>query len=285
MLAAIAGAMLALGVLVVIHGLFPPKKTLAQQLTPFTDAELLHDEPNSFETAAVVILETVKGDKLDDYLSDVEVTDVGLAKIASEKLKAALGGGGLIATFAAVLGIATGPFGLLVALVIGAVVGYKVPDIELAKKAAERRTEFSRALTSFMTLLGSSISGGGGITTALKDASAMGDGWVFDKMRRALDEGHLQGISAWVALERLGRELRVVPLVELGSALTLAGASGARITDTLSARAESAREKELAEVRSDAEAKGSKLGLPVGLMLIAWAIFMAYPAVTSLVSS
>ena len=77
----------------------------------------------------------------------------------------------------------------------------------------------------------------------------------------------------------------MIPLIELASALTLAGTSGARVTETLVARAHSNREKELAEVRSEAEEKSSKLGLPVGLIMVTWVFFIGYPAVKGLVGA
>ena len=199
-----------------------------------------------------------------------------------EKAKAG-GSAAIFAGFIAMLfDFAGGGAGLLIIALVGAVLGYQLPDLELKKKADRRRVEFSRALTAFVTLIGASISGGGGITTAMSDAAAMGEGWVFVKLRNALDEANLSGTSPWLALDRLGRQLRVNPLVELAGSLTLAGSSGARITETLHARAESSREKELAEIRSAAEAKSSSLGMPVGFMLVGWAIFIAYPAVLSL---
>ena len=136
-----------------------------------------------------------------------------------------------------------------------------------------------------MCIRDSSISGGGGLTTALSNAADMGDGWVFDHIRGALADARIEALSPWVTLERVGQRLQVIPLIELASALTLAGTSGARVTETLVARAHSNREKELAEVRSEAEEKSSKLGLPVGLIMVTWVFFIGYPAVKGLVGA
>lgn len=287
MLAALAGAMLALGLVVVLHGYLPPKPTLGRRLAAFdADANLVRiDEGAGWGALALTVLETVKGDALEDFQSDVLVAGIDLEHAAIEKLRTAGGGAGLAVALGWMFGIVSGPMGMLVALVAGAVVGYNVFDIDLKNKAAQRRVEFSRALTAYITLLGSSISGGGGIATALEDATSMGSGWVFDHIRERLDEAVLSGSSPWTALERLGRDLNVVPLIELASALTLAGASGARVTETLVARAEAARAKELSELQSDAESKSSKLGVPVGLMLFGFLGFMGYPAVTSLLGN
>lgn len=286
MMAAFAGGLFALGVLVLIQGVFPKRDSLKKRLAAFNehDAGVLVsvDETSVVEDLAVTLLETVKGDDMDELRSHLAVLDQPLKHYAMEKAKAGVFAAILVGFMAMLFGIAGGGAGLFILAVVGAVIGYQLPDLELKKKADARRVEFTRALTAFVTLLGSSISGGGGITTAMSDAAGMGEGWVFVKIRNALDEAALSGTSPWSALDKLGRELRVPALTELAGSLTLAGNSGARITETLHARAESSREKELAEIRSDAEAKSSSLGMPVGLMLVGWAIFMAYPAVLSL---
>lgn len=284
MTAAITGALFAIGFLILLQGLFPPKPGLTARLSQFSDQELGASivDHSLVQSLAITLLQTVKGDKIEEFQADLAVTDITFEHMAMEKAKAAAGAGMLVAALARYFGLINGPMGLLMVIVIGAILGYVAPDLDLKKKATARRVEFSRALTAFITLLGSSISGGGGITTAMNDAASMGDGWVFEKIRDALDTAYLEGTSAWIALDKLGRHLQVTPLIELAGSLTLAGTSGARITETLGARAESSRAKELAEVRSDAEAKSSQLGLPVGLMLLAWALFMGYPAIRGL---
>jgi Flp pilus assembly protein TadB len=285
MIAAFAGGLFAVGLLVLLQGIFPRQNSLKARLAEFnslTDDNLLvNAEPTLMEELAVTLLETVKGDDMETVRSNLMVVDRSLADFAMEKAKAAASGAVFVGFLSVLVGLSGGA-GVLILALGGAIAGYQIPDIDLKKKAAERRVEFSRALTAFITLLGSSISGGGGITTAMTDAAAMGEGWVFVKLRNALDEAHLSGISTWSALDRLGRQLQVTSLIELAGSLTLAGNSGARVTETLHARAESSREKELAEIRSEAEAKSSSIGLPVGLMLVGWAIFIAIPAVMSL---
>jgi len=285
MIAAIAGATLVLGLLVVLRGAFPQKQNLADRLGEFSEVDM-HvsrsiDDSLSLQLAKT-LLETVKGDDIFNLRSDLEVTDTSFDDFAIEKARAGLAAGVCLALVAKLAGVISGGMPLLIVGLLAASVGYMAPDFELKKKAKARRLEFSRALTSFITLIGSSISGGGGVSTAMRDAVAMGNGWVFDKLRNALDEAALNGTSSWHALDALGCKLQVTALIELAGSLTLAGNSGARVTETLHSRAESSRAKELAEMRSEAEAKSSTLGLPVGIMLIGWVIFLGYPAVAAL---
>ena len=287
MIAALAGAGFALGLLALIRGAFPGEPSLAERLAAYNEHELAPaaQERSAITDFAVTLLETVKGDEMDSLRSDLDVTGISVEDAAIERLRAG-GAGVFFGLFGgSITGIVSGPMGLGIAALLAGVVGYHLPDMDLRKKAAARRLEFTRTLTAFITLLGSSISGGGGLSTALDDAAAMGQGWVFVHLRNTLDEAKLAGTSPWVALDLLGRNLRVTSLVELAGSLTLAGSSGARVTDTLAARAESARSKEIADIRSEAEAKSSTLGMPVGLMLLAWAVFMGYPAIMNILAS
>ena len=288
MFAALAAALFAAGVLVIVAGLFPPKPTLANRLAEFNEDPSLMSAGTSasaLDTYSLMLLETLKGDKLEAYESDVLVSGGDMPSIAVDKAKAAAGCALLLGAGAWLLEWVSNPLSLLIVVTLGSAIGYHLPDLELKKKAEARRVEFSHSLTAFMTLLSSSISGGGGLNSALADAAAMGDGWVFDHIRSALNEARLEGISAWLALERLGLKLQVIPLVELSGSLTLAGTSGARVTETLVSRAASSREAELAEVRGDAEATSSKLGVPVGMIMMTWVFFIGYPAVQTIVAA
>ena len=285
-MAAFAGGMFALGILVLIQGIFPKRTDLKTRLATFNEHDDLvlaaAAQVGLAEQLSITLLETVKGDDMDEVRPRLAVTDTPIGEFALEKTKAAAGAAFLLGLLSVMFDVVNGGLPLLIIGISGALLGSMLPDMELKKKAEARRIEFSRALTAYVTLLGSSIAGGGGITTAMADAANMGEGWVFTKIRNVLDEANLSGTSPWVALDRLGRDLRVTALIELAGSLTLAGTSGARVTETLIARAESSRAKELAEVRADAEAKSSKLGLPVGLIMLAWAGFMAFPAILNL---
>ena len=183
------------------------------------------------------------------------------------------------------MGIAHSGLALLILALVGFCIGYLVPDFDLKQKAATRRKEFNEVLTGFVGLIAVSISGGGGVNTAMLDATSIGEGWCFDMIRRSLDEAFLAGESPWTAFERLGERLALLPLVELAGALALAGNSGARVVETLRARAESGRDRELSEALANAERKSESMGIPIGAMLLGWFLFLGYPAIAGLIGS
>ena len=151
MMAALAGATLVLGFLVVLQGLFPKQADLRTRLAEFNEVDLVANtnEISFIETLAVTLLETIKGEDLGDMLSDIAVTDSDFTHIAMEKLKGAVGCGVLLMFASSWLGFISGALGLTIVGIVGLLIGYKIPDMELKKKAdAEIASIMSKARKS-----------------------------------------------------------------------------------------------------------------------------------------
>src|SRR5438552_1182284 len=82
---------------------------------------------------------------------------------------------------------------------------------------------------------------GRGLPEALMTASTIGEHWAMARIRQALANARLIGITPWDAMARLGEDLGVEELRDLASALALAGDEGAKIRSSLLARAASLR--------------------------------------------
>lgn len=134
-------------------------------------------------------------------------------------------------------------------LVLG-VVGFFLPDLLIRGEAAARRRSFRHALGAFLDLVSIALAGGAGVEAALHDAAAMGQGWSFTRLRDALADARLSGATPWAALGRLGAELGVSEVSELASNLSLAGTEGARVRESLAAKAVSLRRHEAAEAET-----------------------------------
>lgn len=284
------GIGLGLGSWLLLRGYFAPVASLSEQLRNFSDENRTTRRITSrgssiIDRISLQVLELVSGEELDDLRADVEVAGLDMQQHAKDKLQAAVGGGLLAAVVPFMLGWVSSAFVVLVLALIGGVGAYFLPDVDVRKKAEERREEFSEALTAYVTLSAVSISGGGGLQTALRDAVGVGTGWPFELLRNALVEAALQNTSPWVAFDELGRRLKLIPLIELAGALGLAGSGGAALTETLKARADAGQARLLSEAKAAAEKKSASLGLPVGAMLLGWVGFLAYPAITNLLAS
>lgn len=159
------------------------------------------------------------------------------------------------------------------------------PLVALAEKAKERRRHFRVVVGSFVDLVVLSLAGGVGIEGALLAASQVSPDWAIRQMSRVLVQARDSGESPWRALGRLGNRFAVPELVELSSSLQLAGTEGAKIRQSLSARAVSMRRHEQAEAESAANAMTERLFLPGALLLIGFLFFVGYPAFSRILGS
>ena len=153
-----------------------------------------------------------------------------------------------------------------------------LPILTLSERAKVRRRHFRTVVGSFVDLVVLSLAGGVGIEGALLAASQVSSDWAVDQMGRVLMQARDSGESPWRALGRLGHRFGVTELEELSASLQLAGTEGARIRQSLSARAVSMRRHEQAEAESAANAMTERLFLPGALLLIGFLFFVGYPA-------
>jgi len=289
--AAFIGAMLAIGITILLRGLNPPDASLQERIdqlsAPAYGEEFEDIQPESFddlrEQLAVRLLRFTKGDKLPDTLADVAVSQRAIEGFAIDKLSGAVGAGVISVGAGIFFGFVSTLVGGIIVAAAGAAMGYSLPDFEVRRQAAAGRVEFEEALTAFVGLVSVSMSGGGGLNSAMVDSAAVGRGWVFETLLQTLNDAQLRSEPAWRSLDLLGRRLQVDGLIELAGALGLAGDSGAQITETLIARAESGRKRMIADARADAERQTANLGLPVGTLLIGWVGFLGYPAVVNVI--
>lgn len=69
-------------------------------------------------------------------------------------------------------------------------------------------------------------------------------------------------------------------LEELANSLTLAGAEGARVRQSLMAKAESLRQRRMTEAEAEANESSERMVLPLVLLGLGFLLFLGYPAVS-----
>jgi tight adherence protein C len=184
--------------------------------------------------------------------------------------------------FSAVAGAALGStFGLVplwVALA-GALVGGLLPSSRVRGAAESRRRDFRHVVSSFLDLVAMNLSGGRGVPEALQTAAAISDSWAMLRIRDSLQTARLQGVTPWAALGELGDELRLDELRDLAAALGLVADDGAKVRDSLYARSESMRQRELADSEGRAQARSQSMLVAQLLLCVGFLIFLTYPAV------
>jgi tight adherence protein C len=173
----------------------------------------------------------------------------------------------------------------VVATVIGLLLGALLPTTELNAQARVRRRDFRHVVGSFLDLVALNLSGGRGIPEALNAAASISDGWAMVRIRDSLEIARLQGVTPWVALGVLGEEAGIVELRDLASALELVADDGAKVRESLAARAASLRRRELADAEGRAQARSQSMLVAQLLLAVGFLIFLIYPAIVRVLSA
>ena len=105
------------------------------------------------------------------------------------------------------------------------------------------------------------------------------------RIRQALANARLFGITPWNALSDLGREIDVEELQDLGGMLSLAAEDGAKIRASLASRAGTLRRKELTDAEGAAGERSQSMLVAQLLICAAFLVYLAYPAVIRLLSA
>jgi Flp pilus assembly protein TadB len=174
------------------------------------------------------------------------------------------------------------PAAILVASVLMGMAGFFYPDLPLAGQVANRQRAFRHSLSSYLDLVSITLAGGGGVESALVAGAEAGDGWVFAEFRSALRRGELTGLTPWDSFERLGEHYGIDELRELASSVALAGGQGARVRQSLVAKAEALRAQQTAEIEAMAESNTEKMVVPVSVMVLGLMVFIGRGAIAAI---
>lgn len=288
--ATIAGALVGAGLLVALKGLVaPPQPALSRRL------EALGEPPAADHLDAVrsrsqrwgVMLLSRSGVDVAALSQNLAVSGVSMERHAVAKLTYALGGAAVPVAMAAVWqvsGISVSPVLVVLGSVSLAVVGFMVPDVLLARMAEVRRREFRYALSLYLDLVVIVLAGGGGVNTALVDAAGAGSGWAFSELSGAVHGARLRRTAPWVGLRDLSERIGCPELEGLASSVELSGTSGARVRESLRAKAISVRDHELSATEAEALAASERMGAPMVGMFVGLMMLIGYPAVVTLLS-
>jgi Flp pilus assembly protein TadB len=153
------------------------------------------------------------------------------------------------------------------------------PDLVTRVNAAEKRADFRHALTSYLDLVSLERGAGAAPTEALEAAAEIGGGWAFERITMALDQARRAGRAPWTALADLAAETGVSELADIADIAEVAGQEGARILETLAARAASMRAEALAADRAKAGARSTTMVVPIALLAIGFLLLLIFPIV------
>lgn len=215
----------------------------------------------------------------------LRVLNKPLERHAYEKLLGATAGLVLPLILFAVLasgGVSMSPIVAVGAAVVLCAGGLLYPDLPLAEQVDKRRSAFRHALSSWLDLVTIILAGGGGIETAMVGAANDGGGWAYDEIRSALRRAELSGRPPWDALDELGTTLGVPELQELSASVRLAGRNGAKVRQSLEAKADALRAQQAADIETAAENRTEKMIVPVSVMVLGLTLLIGFGAVDAI---
>ena len=292
-----AGALVGLGLLVLIVSLRPARPTIAAGIARL-DADR---QPARFSVSNAILtneglagwrvrlgsrLATAfesRGVRIQSLRADLAVLGRSLEGFLASTVLFAVAGLLFPLVLAGLAGLAGIQLGLTVSVGIAllfALLGGLLPLVAVRREAAVRRKDFRHAVGAFLDLVSMNLAGGRGVPEALTAAAAIGGGWAFGRLRDTLAFARLQGLTPWAALGRLGDEVGLNELRDLAAALALVADDGAKIRDSLAARAATLRRRELAEMEGRAGERSQSMLVAQMLIVLGYLLFLAFPAVS-----
>ncbi len=215
---------------------------------------------------------------------DVQISNRRLDEIVGLWFKTA----GMLAGLAVVASLAIGrdvsrsvPLGLVgVLLALGASTFSTVSSIRSGGKLGRER--FRRSVSVYLFLLAQAMAGGSSLHEAMRGAAETTKSNDCRLILSACADGQRLNKSPWDGLEDLGHEWGMPDLVDIANTLRQAEASGSKVRETLFAKAQTMRHRELMELQSHAESAQSKMFIPSMVMFVGYLVMFLYPAVVGI---
>ncbi|MGH3387591.1 MAG: type II secretion system F family protein [Actinomadura sp.] len=298
----LAGAVLGVGVFLLVRALFPARPGLAASLAAFDAAARRRDEDarrtlptrekvgrlRSRLGRGLARFYAERGWEQRSVRADLAILDRSLEGFLATKFllpAAALIFIPVLVGYFALLGAGSS---LTVPVWLGglfAVAFFFFPDLQLRQEAAQRRSDFRYVVGAFLDLVAMNLAGGRGVPEALMTAAQVGEGWAVRRIRDALANARITGQTPWEALGRLGDEIDVVELRDLSAALGLVADDGAKVRQSLTARAASMRSRQLSDVEGSAGERSQSMLVAQLLLCTGFLVFLAFPAVMRLLAA
>ena len=286
----LAAGGLGCGLLLIVVSLRSPRPTVVEALQRMSNPVVaVGTVGNRASTVATGIAKAIGLDHL--ITSSVRRDLRTLERSPDDHIARCLGYGlilGFVPPVAAAV-LALGGVGVSITVPVGAALlfaagGLALPALELHQQAEKRRADFKHALSAYLNLVGVNVAAGRGVEGALEKAAATGQGPAFTAIRRALYRAQATGQTPWAALDALGAEIGIDELRELAATIALAGGVGAKVRESLAAKAATLRKRGLSEIQAAANAASERMAMPVVLLVIGLIVFIGYPAISRILS-
>src|ERR1035437_3334057 len=293
----VAGLGAGIGLAAVVWGLFPPPLTLRAALARLTGEHV--PVPSDVLTQGVGGARRVCGHLVEvnvskvPRLAEIVLPDLAITGTPIETFAVkVVGYGAGLALLGPVLWAAMGAIGVhlsfevpaLGVLVLGGA-GAATPFVDLHQAAVRRRRHFCHSLSTYSSLVSMAMAGAMGWSSALEVAAQVSStDWAMDEIAQSLVWAQAYRKQPYEGLERLATRFALPNLTDLARSMSQAG-DGARIRDSLEAKAHSLRLKETAALEDFAQAVTQKMLLPGVLLMAGYGVLVFYPALAAFTGS
>ena len=281
----LAGAAIALGVLMVARALAPSTPDLGSAFRAMAPAPTVAGPgPGDLQSRVGLWVTTHSPALARARVSDRDFAILAVNAITHTGRKLLAGTYGL--AFPMLANVALAAVGLPLPWALPAVAGlatgvlfFTIPDGALRDRAAAARLDFARALVSYIDLVGLERRSGSGTAAAMESAAATADNWVFLRLRAALGTARYAGVAPWDSLGLLAADIGVPQLDDVANIMRLAGEESTSVADALTARSEALRNQLAEDEHAAANAAGERMWIPGSLLVVIYLILLAGPGV------
>lgn len=294
-LALAGGALLGLGLVLLVMRLLPAEPDLAEALGRLAPTRGRANPIGTATTArgkerigvwAIRMLPPVLWVRTPTR--ELALLRIPLARFYGEKLLFALIGltiTPLLALFLNQIGLAL-PIAVPAVASLGLAAGmFFLPNYNAVDDAKRARLEFTRALGAYIELVALERNNGSGVRQAMEAAAEVGDSWVFTRLREELTRSRWSGQPPWDALHALAEELGLSELDDFADIMRLSGEEGASVYANLRARSAAMRTAMLNDEIAEANAVGERMSIPGSLLGVIFMALLVAPSLLRMLSN
>lgn len=225
------------------------------------------------------------GGGVDDLVArQLQLRRISVNRFYTHKALAALVGLVLpsLLSLALLVGTGTGLLIPAVAGLVGAVVGFFVPDLLLRRGAVSTTSDATESLLTFVDLVTLERLANQSATQALRAAAGVSEASVFVAVREALERARLEQRAPFVELKRLGTQLNLPALCDIADVMRL-DESGAALSGALRARVKELRDAHLTAAKITASNVSERMTLFMVIPSLIFGLIFLVPPLLKLI--
>lgn len=286
----VSGACIGLGIVILLWRLVPTTPDLGAAMKTFGGTDRRYSDTTATGQQAQIEswLYTHMPAALLAHMPTRNLDIVGTSYAAHLTKKVTVAGALLIAPIfvSAALWVIGTPLPQITILSVPlALLGWFIPDLDLAQQAAKAREEFHLTVATYIELTGMAAKSGLSPSQALEVAAESGNSWVFERLQNANLRSRFASEQPWVGLTRLAKDSDVPELTELADIMKVGAEQGSIVYESLRAKGRAQRLGILNRESIAANEATERMTIPMTLLGIVFVLILVAPSLMNLLST